>query len=160
MQERRLRGMKRALREGVRVVRDEGRLPEYWDVLQRNLAERHGATPVHSLQEMELLRGRFPENIKLFFAELSGRMLAGVVVYESETTARTQYIGSTAEGRELGAIDLLLHELITAVFSGKSFVDLGTSMRRPGELDVGLIEQKEGFGARSVALDTWEWRLS
>ena len=43
--------------------------------------------PVHTAAEIQLLAGRFPENIKLFAASRDGKMLAGVIVYESANVA-------------------------------------------------------------------------
>ena len=57
-----LRRLRKAHQNGVTVVRDAS-LPEFWEVLNENLEKRFGAKPVHTLQEMELLKSRFPENI-------------------------------------------------------------------------------------------------
>jgi hypothetical protein len=160
MQSRRLRGVKKAQASGIEVDGGLASLPEYWSMLERNLAERHGAKPVHTLAEMQLLSSRFPTNIRLFVARLAGAPCAGVLVYETEMAARTQYISSTADGRDRGALDMLLYELVTNIYASKPYVDLGSSMQDVGVLDMGLVEQKEGFGARSVALDTWEWQLT
>jgi hypothetical protein len=152
--------MKRALKEGVVASRDEAALPAYWALLERNLAERHGAKPVHTLAEMQRLQQSFPDNIKLFGARRGGALCAGVLVYESQLVARAQYIATSPEGREIGALDLLIHDLLTGTYAAKPYIDLGSSMESPGVLDAGLVEQKEGFGARAVALDTWEWQLA
>ena len=69
----------------------------------------------------------------------------------------TQYLASSAEGKRDGALDLLLHNLITVVYADRSYFDFGVSTENGGGyLNEGLIFQKEGFGARSVVYDTYE----
>jgi len=81
-------------------------------------------------------------------------MTAGVVIYESDRVARTQYIAADSRGRVSGSLDLLVSTLIHQVFVDKPFVEFGTSDECNGrQINQGLIEYKEGFGARSVAHD-------
>ncbi len=158
MQERRRRQIKKAEREGL-VATESKDITGYWALLSERLASGHGAKPVHTLEEISKLHDRFPENIRLFSCMRESVMLAGVLVYETERTARTQYIAGSDEGRLVGAVDYLLHHLIFNVYGKKDFVDLGTS-EEGGTINRGLIEQKEGFGARAVALQRIELRLS
>ena len=122
-------------------------------MLTRNLAERHGATPVHSLAELELLAGRFPDNIRLFGAfSGEGAMQAGVLMYFTDTCAHAQYIASTPEGRDLRALPVLFDYLVRASMARFRYFDFGTSNEDHGRiLNPGLIRQKCGFGARGIA---------
>lgn len=158
LQERRRRQIKKAEREGLVVVESQD-IAGYWALLSERLASGHGAKPVHTLEEISKLHNHFPENIKLFACMRESVMLGGVLVYETGRTARTQYIAGSEEGRLVGAVDYLLNHLIFNVYSKKDFVDLGTS-EEGGAINRGLIEQKEGFGARAVALQRIELRLS
>lgn len=84
--------------------------------------------------------------------------LGGVVVYLNRETVHIQYISATAEGKKLGALDILFEELINNVFSDLKFFDFGKSTEQNGTyLNGQLIFQKEGFGARGVCYDTYEW---
>ena len=124
------------------------------------LSTRHGLKPVHTAAELRLLAGRFPENIKLFAARRGEQMLAGVLVYESKNVAHAQYISSTDEGKETGAPDLLLDYLITEQYPAKRYFDFGISTEQNGRhLNKGLIDNKEGFGARAVLYDIYEMTL-
>ena len=108
----------------------------------------------HSLEEITLLHSRFPANIRLLAAFEDQAMTAGVVIYESDRVARTQYIAADSRGRVSGSLDLLVSTLIHQVFVDKPFVEFGTSDECNGrQINQGLIEYKEGFGARSVAHD-------
>jgi hypothetical protein len=154
--ERRDRGIKKARRNGLTVGQCDD-FESYWEILSDRLLKAHGALPVHSLPEMELLREKFPRNIKLFACFQGSRMLGGVVIYESEKVARAQYIAASDEGQELGALDLVFSELLTHYYSSKPFFDFGTSDEKNGRyLNRGLIDQKEGFGARAVVHDHYE----
>jgi hypothetical protein len=147
----RRRALVRARRAGV-VVGPDGEIEEYMTLLRGVLRERHGAEPVHTEVEMRLLADRFPDNIRLFTARLGGELLAGIVVYETVRVAHAQYIAASARGRELGANDLVVDHLLSEVFRAKC-VDFGISNERSGELNPGLMRNKEGFGARAVVHD-------
>lgn len=132
----------------------------FWPLLREVLRGRHDATPVHSLEEMQLLASRFPNNIRLFVARHEGHIVAGAVVYESETVAHAQYLAVSEEGVQYCALDGLIVYLAEEHYAEKAYVDLGTSMV-PGtsQLNEGLVFQKEGFGARTVVYDTYSIRL-
>jgi hypothetical protein len=152
---RRLRGVRKATRSGV-VVGESIDWAGFWSILSERLAERHDAQPVHDLGEIQLLMNRFPESILLFDARLREEQVAGAVVYESDRVARIQYMAANDLGRETGALDLLLHWLISDIYSDKPYVDLGSSHApATNEVNHGLLEFKEGFGGRTIVQDTY-----
>ncbi len=160
----RIRQAKKAIEHDIYIDRmiegDWETLDEYWTLLNNVLKEHHHASPVHTVQEMRLLMERFPHDIKLFVARRENRILAGVVVFITRKVAHVQYIASGQEGRELGALDLLLRHLIQNRFKSVRYIDLGTSTLEQGRyLNEGLIFQKEGFGGRAVCYDGYEVRL-
>jgi len=141
---------------GVRVVQETSFQPFWEQVLVPQLAARHGARPVHALEEITLLAGRFPENIKQFSAYLDGEIVAGATVYETATVARAQYGAVTEKGRYSGAQALLFDSLIEQ-YKQKRFFDFGTSNEKEGRaLNHGLLDWKEGFGARVYSQDYYE----
>lgn len=153
----RRRKTRHALRAGF-TLRKESDFEAFWTILESNLGERHHAHPVHSLAEIQLLHDRFPENIVLHTVyDREDCMVAGCVMYLSACVAHVQYIGSTAKGRDNGAVDLLFDHLIHKVYSGFKYFDMGTSVEDGGQLlNKGLVFQKEGFGGRAVVYDTYE----
>ena len=155
-QERRARGIKSARKDGVVIAEDPAALAGFWEILAETLATRHTAAPVHSLQEILLLQARFPEAIRLFTARHGGAVVAGAVVYETDRVAHVQYIAANDAGRRLRALDLLFHVLLAEIYVDKPWFDFGISNERSGELNNGLVEQKEGFGARVVVHDHYE----
>jgi hypothetical protein len=160
-QARRTRGIKRAQGTGVTVT-EEMAFTEFWDLLAATLADRFNATPVHSLAEICLLQERFPANIRLFSARsVGGELLAGVVIYQSERVAHAQYIASSPAGRDAGALDLVFDYLLNQVYKDQPYFDFGGSHEERGRtVNLGLIEQKEGFGARAVAHDHYRIDLT
>jgi hypothetical protein len=155
VQQRRKRGAKRARAVGA-LVEESSNWAAFWDVLAETLRMRHSALPVHSLEEITLLRQSFPARIRLFTAQREGRVLAGAVIFDTDTVAHVQYIASTEDGRRDGALDLLFDQLLTGEFSSKPVFDFGTSMEpASGDLNAGNCAFKEGFGARTVVYDTY-----
>jgi hypothetical protein len=155
-QQRRERGIKKARAAGI-TVRTETDFREYWSLLAATLDERFGAVPVHTLDEIQLLRERFPLNILLHTARSSAaELLAGVVTYRSERATHAQYIAASPAGRESHALDLLFDELLQDVSHDCRYFDFGSSHEEAGRvINEGLIDQKEGFGARSVVHDRY-----
>jgi hypothetical protein len=147
-QERRRRGIRKAERAGCKVS-ESSDLDAYWEILLERLAKGHRARPVHTVEEIKLLAARFPRNIRLFASFIEDRMVAGVLIYESQCVAKAQYIAGNDEGLQIGAVDLTLNHIIAKEFQGKRFVDLGGSNDDSGKLNRMLVDQKEGFGART-----------
>jgi Acetyltransferase (GNAT) domain len=160
-QARRARGVKKARASGLRVC-EEPSFGEYWELLGHTLQERFQTPPVHSLAEIVRLREQFPENVRLYCVRSEGgELLAGVVVYASERVAHAQYIAASAAGRAASALDLLIDHLLNDVYRNHPFFDFGSSHEDGGRaINVGLIDQKEGFGARAVVHDHYRIDLT
>lgn len=155
-QDRRARGVKAAAKAGVSVA-EATDFSAFWAVLAENLRARFGVDPVHSLGEISWLRDRFPESIRLFEATIGGCVVAGCVVYETHRVAHVQYISASERGKALHALDAVFHHLLTERYAHKPFFDFGISNEEAGRiLNVGLVAQKEGFGARTMVHDYYE----
>lgn len=155
----RKRGYKKATKNSLTVVEGnfEKDIEDYWNILSELLHDKYDSKPVHTLDEIRLLQSRFPDSIKLYVVKDADQIIAGTVIYDTGTVVKTQYIASSAKGKELGALDLLFGTLMDDVFKSRSFMDYGTSTLVGGtNLNEGLISQKEGFGARAVVYDTYE----
>jgi acetyltransferase-like isoleucine patch superfamily enzyme/CheY-like chemotaxis protein len=148
--------MKKAVGLGIRIVQETS-FQRFWElVLTPQLAARHGAKPVHTLEEITLLASRFPEQIKQFSAYCGDELLAGTTLYETPTVAHVQYGAVTEEGRRTGAQAYLFGSLIEQ-YKDKRFFDFGTSNENEGRaLNHGLLDWKEGFGARCYTHDFYE----
>jgi len=162
-QERRVRGMKKALKEGVRIETSEN-IDMYYSIVE-DLLKAYNSKPAHSREELLDLKNRFRIEIILHAAFVGNEMCAGILCFETPNCVRFQYIASTLEGKEKGALDLLFATLIQETYSKKNFIDFGTSTNDQGaSLALGISQQKEGFGARTsvqpiytLALNSVNW---
>jgi hypothetical protein len=132
----------------------------FWVVLEDVLRFRHNASPVHTIDEIERLATLFPENIKLYIIKIDEEIIAGTIIFENANIVHTQYMANSDYGKKIGALDLLIDYLIKDVYKNKIYFDFGISTEEDGKiLNKGLIEQKEGFGARAVVHDCYELNL-
>lgn len=149
----------KALRSGVEISISKD-YSAFWRILEDNLSSKHGVRPVHSLEEIQLLYSRFPENIRLYVAKKDGYVLGGVVVYISQQVVHSQYISANAEGKHLRVIDAILDVILNHDFVDVPYFDFGKSTEDCGNvLNSSLIYQKEGFGGRGVCYHTYTWLL-
>ena len=135
-------------------------LKGFWEVLTFNLKNKYDSCPVHSLEEIELLHDRFPQQIRLFTASKDGKVLGGTVLYITSTVVHTQYISANLEGKQWRVIDALFDYLLHECDWQQRYFDFGTSNEEDGRILVEpLIYQKEGFGGRGICYDWYEWTL-
>ena len=153
----RRRRLKRAHEAGIEVVRTNDFAP-FWQVLEDNLMERHQVHPVHSLQEIELLHNRFPNNIIQYNAKLNDEVVAGMTFYLTPQVLHGQYCSSNVLGKENGAVDAIHDFAMHHDFPNIPYMDFGRSTEGDGSvLNTGLVAQKEGFGGRTICYDIYEW---
>jgi hypothetical protein len=125
--------------------------------LLQDALRKFDAVPTHSREELDLLQSRFPSQIRLFECRADGDLLAATVVYDFGDTVHTQYMASSTRGRDEGALDRLIADLMQDVFKSKRYFSFGISTENGGTvLNEGLVAQKEGFGARAVVHDFYE----
>lgn len=144
------------------TVAREHDFADFWAIEEAALRRRHGVAPVHTLEEITLLAGRFPDELKLYCARDAGeRVAGGVVVFETPMVAHAQYIGSTEEGAADGAVDAVIDHLLSDVYADRRYFDFGISTERDGMLlNGGLARNKESYGARGTTYDFYELDLS
>lgn len=142
--------LNRCGRIGAEVVEltDPTDIAGFHAMLCECLADRHDASPVHSLDELLLLRGRFPQNIRFFATRLEGRVHAAICVYDTAKVRHCQYICSSPEGRKNNLLTPLTAHLISAMLPGQRYMDFGTSNEHAGRvLNEGLYAYKASYGA-------------
>ena len=152
----RKRQLKKGLNKELRFVLEED-MSSFWnEVLIPNLQNTYAISPVHSLSEIMMLRERFPDNIKQFNVYAKNELLAGCTVFETNNVVHLQYI-STKKDNYNGALDYLIHQLISEVYNDKVYFDFGVSNEDQGKhINVGLLNWKQGFGASSFVHDFYE----
>ena len=121
----------------------------YWEILTTNLRTRFNAEPVHTLQEILMLKERFPKHIQLLVTQSEeNELLAGTVLFIHATTIHTQYLSNSPKGREVAALDWTIHQLIHNSKQTHHYLSLGTSIATDGQTNLGLKRWKEGFGTQ------------
>ncbi len=154
-------GVRRGLKHGLVVAEIED--PElFWkELLLPNLSERFGVKPLHSLEEIKLLKRRFPKKIRCFGAFHERKIVAGTLIFETKFVAKAQYIAGDENRNRLGSIDYLFDRLLNDTFEEKPYFDLGTSKQVNGEdVNEGLLFWKEGLGARNVVQKQYRFDTS
>jgi len=152
---------KRGFQKGVSnqlLIKEEADFESFWkDVLIPNLNKKHSANPVHSVEEMNCLKGHFPKNIHQFNVYLEDKIVAGTTVFETETVAHCQYISKNENQENRGSLDYLFQYLIRERFAKKKFFNFGISNENQGRnLNEGLTYWKESFGASTIVHDFYE----
>ena len=143
---------------GLQVI-ESNDFSAYWDLLSEVLS-KFDAKPVHSLQEINILKNAMPDKIKLYEVRQSGFLLAGTVIYDYSQVVHTQYMANSVEGRKIGALDYLNYVLINQVYSDRKYYSWGISTEQGGKvLNSGLIQQKEMMGGKGLALDFYKLDL-
>lgn len=156
LQQRRRRKVQQARNAGL-MFEECSDFANYWALLEEMLMQRHGVKPTHSLPEITLLHARFPNEIRLHVARDMNEMLAGVVIYNTARVAHVQYIAASERGRRIGALDGLIADLMEDTYARSAYLDFGISTESAGKiLNVGLVQQKEGFGARAIVHDQYK----
>jgi hypothetical protein len=147
--------LSKAKKAGVEITRSTD-----WETFHNMLSTVlavHGAKPVHSVGELQKLAHLFPHSVKLFSASLDGQMLAATVLFDFGQVVHTQYLATSELGKQVGALDFLIDEMIQRAKPSSTCFSFGISTEDNGKvLNEGLLSQKEGFGGRSICIDTYE----
>jgi hypothetical protein len=130
------------------IVEEEDFTPFWSLVLAPRLLEKFNVKPVHKIEEITLLKEKFPQNIKQYSVYQENEIIAGITVFETENVVKSQYGATSKKGEKVRALDFLFISLIEKYKrQGKSFFDMGIVNEddekgyRPG-----LLTQKEELG--------------
>ncbi|HLV46750.1 MAG TPA: GNAT family N-acetyltransferase [Flavobacterium sp.] len=149
-----------AEKKGISVHETDD-LSFFWEhILTANLNKKYHTNPVHSYEEITLLKQRFPENIQFYELKLDNKIIGGTVLFINHDVVHVQYISGLGEYRQLGGLDLLFTTLINRFKNTKKYFDFGTSNEDNGKkINQGLLFWKEGFGARVCTQKTYSFQL-
>lgn len=156
----RVNGIKRAKKHNL-VIKEDDEFDDFWNtILIPNLKNKHEVLPVHSLDEIKLLKQRFPKNIMQFNVYHGDKLVAGTTIFITKQVAHSQYISANTNKNSLGSLDYLHDYLLNTVFKDKRYFDFGISNENNGrKVNSGLQYWKEGFGARTVVQDFYRIKL-
>ncbi|MGJ8667677.1 MAG: GNAT family N-acetyltransferase [Patiriisocius sp.] len=155
-QKNRREGINKAIRNGLKI-KIEDTFESFWnEILIPNLSKKHNVKPVHSLEEIELLAARFPENIKQVNVYKDDVIVAGTTVFLTKTTIHPQYVSGNSDKNTYGSLDLAYDFIINHFDKQKRYFDFNISSEENGKkLNSGLIFWKESCGARTFVADNY-----
>jgi uncharacterized protein YqeY len=157
-----LRNVRKAIKNKVEV-KETSDIDSYWQILVRNLKDRHCAKPTHSYEEIVDLKKRFKDKIRLFAAYHKNKLIAGTVVFLlNERVINCFYIAHDDHYQAMRPLNLIFYQLIKwGIEHDYMYLDWGISTEQGGKvLNTGLINFKEGFGGRGVLRETYRINLS
>lgn len=148
-QKNRREGINKAKRNGL-VVKVDGDYDAFWnEILIPNLSKKHGAKPVHALDEIKLLASRFPNNIFQVNVYKGEKIVAGTTVFLTKNVVHPQYVSGNDDKNIYGSLDFLYDFIIDHFKEERSYFSFNTSSEENGKLlNKGLLFWKESCGAR------------
>jgi hypothetical protein len=156
-QKNRREGINKAKRAGLKVKIDDNYEGFWNEILIPNLSNKHKVSPIHSLEEIQLLAKRFPNNIKQINVYKDNVLVAGTTLFITKTTLHPQYVSGDENKNSYGSLDLLYDFIINEFSSEKRYFDFNISSENNGELiNEGLIFWKETCGARTFVSNNYE----
>ncbi|MDP5200124.1 GNAT family N-acetyltransferase [Flavobacterium sp. DG2-3] len=141
---------------------EEENLDPFWEkVLEPRLLEKFDIKPVHSKEEITLLKSKFPQNIKQYSAYRNDEIIAGITIFETKNVVKSQYGATSKTGEEFRALDFLFVNLIHKYKrKGKHFFDMGiVGEENEFGYNKGLIKQKEELGCSVYSQDFYKLTL-
>ena len=158
---RRVRSLKNAQKNNISLVRGFKYASDIWKVLVNNLDTKFQKIPTHSIEEISILHGLFPEKIQFIAALDCNNVVAGVVLFDCGLTIHAQYIASNEEGYKTSALDLIFDECIKdAKNLGAKYFDFGISTEDQGyKLNIGLNQFKSEFGGGGVVHEFYRLKI-
>ncbi|MDT0556724.1 GNAT family N-acetyltransferase [Patiriisocius hiemis] len=141
-------------------LKEEDSLDAFWNsVLIPVLKTNYNSTPVHSLEEIKLLKQKFPTNIVQFNAYQGENIVAGMTLFISGKVVKSQYGVVTTVGKKYKALDYIYLELYKKYKElGYLYFDLGTTTTKDG-YNSGLTRYKEELGGNPVNLDYYSLKI-
>ena len=146
--------LRKAQRSGV-VIKKTDDFNSFYNILKKNLKNRHNVRPTHTVNELSKLKKLFPENIILYGAFIEGSMVGGVVNFiANNDVILSFYISHDEKYQEYRPINLLFYEVLKDAITNKYKVfDFGIFTVNE-EPNMGLAKFKENFGSSGVFRDT------
>jgi len=154
----RSRSIKKA-QEHKSIIKESNDYKKFFSIVNSRLEEKYKVKATHTAKEMELLSARFPDNIKLFSMEYQGEIVAGALLYLTETVVHAQYVFAKDIARELRMTDVLV-DFVIKKYPERKYFNFGNSNEDNGKiLNEELISYKESFGARATIQEFYELNL-
>lgn len=154
-----LKHYRRSQKNNFLIVEDDDLNPFWNKILIPLLSEKYHTKPLHSLEEINYLKQKFPDNIKQYSLYYQGEIIAGITLFlNSKYIVKSQYGAASSLGKKLRAMDFLFIELIHKFKEfNYTYFDMGTATddNYPEGFNPGLMNQKEELGCRAYKQNTY-----
>jgi len=149
-----IKPIRKALRLGVIIVKEENILKPFHDILCEYLT-KHNTKPTHSYKELCLLNKLLPDTTIVFSAYLKDEIIGGALGFVANKSVIIGFYACIKKKySKSGIINLLYHNFFSlALEKGFQFFDIGTSTSHG--INEGLLGFKESFGSTSIFRDTF-----
>lgn len=152
---KKINGYKRAIREGLKLE-ESIYSNNVLDIANYNLLKKYNVKAVHTADEMNYLKSKFPNNIKIFQIVLNNDIIGGAVLYLCNKVVHAQYLALNDTAKKLRGMDFLICSLHEMYKSDFDYFDFGISSEQGGRyLNVNLMRQKEEYGGGTICYDTF-----
>ena len=147
------REAKKAEKANAVIKKDD--FNNFWKkILIPNLKIKHDVDPVHSLEEIELLRKKFPKNIIQYNVFLNNEIVGGTTLFVTPSCVHCQYISANDIGRKSGALNYLFIHLLDKIYPEIANFDFGIVNESDSlSINEGLLFWKENMGGRTIKHD-------
>lgn len=130
-------------------VESDESITKFHEILSSNL-EKHESKPIHSVNELIDLKKRFPTEIEFIHCKKGNDVIAASMTWNfNNKVIHTQNISIDYRYSDLKPSNFMIHFMINqAMKKSFNYFSFGISTENQGkELNFGLAEFKEGFGA-------------
>ena len=118
-------------------------------ILKENL-KKHGKSPVHTVEELLLLKAILKDEIEFWYVEFEGRMAAGAMVFcfHKVKCMHTHYLAADLQLDEYSPMSFLYYSMIDhAMHQGYRKVSWGIATDHDGNVNWNLSKTKESYGS-------------
>lgn len=152
---------KKCLQNDMQLVelntRDE--LSRFLDILADNL-KKYGLKPYHTLEDLEDLKNRFPDEIKYWGCWYEGKIVAitMVFIFEKSRCIHTHYLAADSEYNKLSPMTFIYYSMINQYMNQKyKYLSWGITTEHLGvEINYNLTNTKEEFGGKHNVVSVYE----
>ena len=129
----------------------------FWPMLEKNLYQKFGKTPVHTLRQFEMLIEKCgKDNFQFHGVYREDQLIGGCVLFAfNKLCLHAQYIAQNDDFQEYRGLSALMDHLVEfGCRNGFKYLNLGTANEGGKVINTGLFHFKESFGGRGVLRET------
>lgn len=143
--------IKKCVNSGMELkkIQSENEFGIFHEILKENL-KKHGKTPVHTVEELLLLKKILRDEIEFWYVEFEGRMAAGAMVFyfNNVSCMHTHYMAADLRLNEYSPMSFLYYSMIDhAMKQGYKSVSWGIATDHDGNINWNLSKTKESYGS-------------